>query len=78
MNPTQKTHLRLLGSLNRHKRFRTAAMTAYRDLLKSHNDILSALVARQELTAEFIQSCHAEYQASYEEMIRIHKELEEE
>lgn len=78
MNATQKTHLRLLGSLNRHKRFRTAAMIAYRDLLQSHNDVLSVLAAGGVFPPELMESTHMKSKASYEEMIRIHKELEEE
>jgi hypothetical protein len=78
MNAAQKTHLRLLGSLNRHKRFRFAAMTAYRDLLKAHNEMISTIANGVPLTPDLVQSAHAEARASYDEMIRIHEELEEE
>ena len=78
MNAAQKTHLRLLGSLNRHKRFRFAAMTAYSDLLKVHADMIAALGVGMPLTADLIQSMHTKAHVSYEEMIRIHKELENE
>lgn len=78
MNAAQKTHLRLLGSLNRHKRFRLAAMTAYTDLLRTHNNTLAVFAAGTPLTPELMQSMHTQALASYEEMIRIHKELEAE
>jgi hypothetical protein len=78
MNAAQKTHLRLLGSLNRHKRFRLAAMTAYADLLRTHTDTLAAVVAGMPLTPDLMQSMHMKAHASYEEMIRVHKQLEEE
>lgn len=78
MNAAQNTHLRLLGSLNRHKRFRLASMTAYTDLLRVHSDMIAALAAGMPLTPDLMQSMHTKAHASYEEMIRIHKELEAE
>lgn len=78
MNAAQKTHLRLLGSLNRHKRFRFAAMTAYTDLLRVHADTIAAFGSGMPITPDFLQSLHTKAHASYEEMIRIHKELGEE